>query len=271
MTLSEAVRRLTAAGDTDAAVDARLFFARYGGFSPADLYGADPSSDSDVLADAVERRAGGEPTAYILGDADFYGETYFVTPDVLIPRTETELVADYAVHRLPRGGTFLDLCTGSGCIALSVLRHTESTRAAAADISDAALAVARKNAEKYALTDRISFVRSDVLRDVLPGTYDMIVSNPPYVEDAVYPTLEREIFHEPRTAFVGGAEGMDFYRAIVSNYRTRLTADGFFLFEIGFDQGERMTALAEKNNMACDILPDFSGLDRIAVLKRKNI
>lgn len=269
MTLRDAAAQLSAAGCEDALYCARELFRHYEKLSDTQLYGANPTSENDDLIRAVKRRAEGEPLCYILGYADFYRERYVVTPDVLIPRPETELLVDYAVEHLKDGERFADLCTGSGCIALSVLSHTKNTRATLVDISEGALRVAAENAERLGLSERTDIVRADVLHDTLADTFDMILSNPPYVDDAVYPHLSREIHREPRIAFVGGRDGMDFYRAIIEQHKDRLHKDGKIVLEIGYDQGERITALGESAGFSVEIKKDHGGLDRVAILLKK--
>lgn len=266
MTVRELIRRFRAAGIPEAEYEARRLFAAYSDAPESERFLGTAQTDSPALTAAAERRLSGEPLAYILGNWDFYRENYLVSPACLIPRQDTEILVDYAVGHLPPGAEFLDLCTGSGCIALSVLAHTENTRACAVDLSEEALALAGKNARRLGLSERVRFLRSDVLRDTVPGAYDAILSNPPYVDDAVYPTLQKEISFEPAMAFLGGADGMDFYRAILRHYKNSLRPGGFFAFEIGYDQGERMRALARAAGFAAQILPDLGGNDRVAVL-----
>ena len=264
--LYEAIAHLRAAGCAQAAADVRALFRHFEGLPDRALYGEDPVSSSAALAEAVRRRADGTPVAYLLGYADFFRERYTVTPDVLIPRPETEELVELAVARLPDGGRLLDLCTGSGCIALSTLMHTSNTQGVLVDLSAAALAVAERNACQLGLRPRVQLVRSDVLREKVGGRYELITSNPPYVNDDVYPTLCREIHNEPRMAFVGGRDGMDFYRAILSRYAGSLAEGGCFLLEIGFDQGERIAHLAREHGFSAQIRKDLSGHDRIALL-----
>ena len=266
MTLREVTAALREAGCEDAAQAARALFRHFEGLTDAQLFGRDPSSTDPRLADAVARRAAGEPLDYILGFTDFYRERYLVTPDVLIPRPDTELLVEQVIRRLPTGGRLLDLCTGSGCVALSVLSNTRDTTATLVDVSEGALAVAAENARRLSLADRTRTVRADVLREKIKGDFDVIASNPPYVNDAVYPTLSREIRREPRIAFVGGEDGMDFYRAIISVYATRIPPHGCIALEIGYDQGARIRALAERAGLAAEVLTDLAHHDRVAVL-----
>ncbi len=265
MTLREAAARLREGGVDRPLPVARVLFRHFTDLGDADLYGGDPSSDSAPLSDAVARRAAGEPTEYILGKADFYRETYRVTPDVLIPRPETEMLVAYAVEHLSPGAHILDLCTGSGCVGLSVLANTQNTTAVLTDLSPGALAVAGSNAEALGLSSRTEILPSDVLHDVLPGRYDAVLSNPPYVADDVYPTLPLSRF-EPAMAFCGGKEGMDFYSAILRGYAAHIAEGGFFAFEIGYDQKDKIHALAAACGFSCHVQADDAGFDRLAVL-----
>ena len=274
MRLSEAVARLRAADIPNATYEARLLFSHFGGLSQARLFGADPECDSGLIEPPLRRREQHEPMAYILGEWGFYRETYLVSKDTLIPREDTEILVDFAVRNLPEGGRFADLCTGSGCIALSVLNNTKKTTALAADLSEGALSVARKNAERLGLSDRAQIVLADVLSEGFLSylaacePWDAILCNPPYISEDVYRTLAPELFFEPQTALVGEEEGMEFYRILIPALLPMLKPDGFLAFEIGYDQEARMRALAEKNACNIEVLTDLSGNSRVAVLRR---
>lgn len=267
MTLKEAINILSLAGVPDAAHDARSIFSCFGGFADYELVSRDISSDNPDLIDALERRAKREPLQYIIGECDFYREQYFVSQDCLIPRSDTEVLVDFAVKNLPSGARFLDLCTGSGCVGLSVLNNTENTSATLVDISDSALSVARRNADRLGLSARANFMLSDVLGEPIFDEVYAVLSNPPYVTDSEYETLDKEIYFEPKNAFVGGADGGDFYRAITEKYRDRLSAGGFIAYEIGYKQAELLSEIAEANRMTCEIIHDLSGNARVAVLR----
>ncbi len=226
-------------------------------------------SKNEDFARAAARLVAGEPLAYILGEWYFWRETYLVTPDVLIPRADTEHVLEALIHHLPQGGRFLDLCTGSGCIAVSALCERPDATAAAVDLSPAALDVARQNAARYRVTDRLDFYRLDVTspREVealidRAGSFDIIVSNPPYIDSDVVETLSPAVLAEPRMALDGGADGMDFYRAILSLFGSALKPNGAFLFEIGYDQKEKIKALAAP--LSCTVTNDYGGNPRCA-------
>jgi len=271
MKLSEAVKLLSAAGCASPREEARMLFSHFDGIPRHRLIAEDPKTENPELISAVARRQNREPLQYILGEVGFFGEVYKVTPACLIPREDTEVLVDYAVKNIPAGGVFADLCTGSGCIAISVLKNTKDTSAIAVDISEDALALARENAEKNGVENRISFQKINVISDTLPdqGEFDAILSNPPYVTDEAYKSLEQEIYYEPKIAFVGGADGGDFYRAITEKYLPKLMDGGFIAYEIGYDQSALMLELAKEHNLNAEILKDLSGNPRVCVLKRK--
>lgn len=268
MTLNEAASILKEAGIDSPLYEARQIFSEVGNIPIERLiFGAEADDDSAVCA-AVKKRAERIPLEYVIGHTYFYREKYTVTPDCLIPRGDTERLVDYAVAHIPKGELFVDLCTGSGCVALSVLNNTEKTEALAVDISDAALAVARKNANDLGLSDRAGLISADALGDAVCQRCYAVLSNPPYVTEDEYPTLSEEIHKEPRIAFVGGRDGLDFYRKITQTYRSVIADDGFIAFEIGYRQAAALCDIAKSNSMSCEILTDLAGNDRVAVLRK---
>lgn len=271
MKLSDATRVLSDSGITSARDEARALFSHFEGIPRARLIAENPSSENPELIRAVERRAAREPLQYIIGEVGFYNEAYKVTPACLIPREDTEVLVDFAVKNLPEGAHFADLCTGSGCIAISVLNNTRGTSALAVDISEDALELARENAEKNSVGDRISFEKRDILKSRPRDgeKFDAILSNPPYVTSTAYLSLEKEIYSEPSIAFIGGEDGGDFYRAITENYRTALADGGFIAYEIGYDQEKLINDIAEQNEMSATVIRDLSGNPRVAVLRTK--
>lgn len=271
MTVRELAEMLSRAGVPDAGYDARELFRVFGGVREYELFLPDTSSVSPELLSAAERRCRREPLAYILGECGFYRETYKVTPACLIPRQETEVLVDYGVKNLPDGARFLDLCTGSGCIALSILKNRPGTTAVALDISAAALGVAKENAARLTVADRVEFVLSDLGLYEPCGVFSAIFSNPPYVRADVYPTLSDEVHTEPRLALVGDdPDGAGLYRRIISKYKKNLSPGGFFAFEIGYDQSDALMRAARDNDMCAEIFPDLSGLPRLAVIRENN-
>lgn len=269
MTYKEAVKILERAGVGSADYDARELFCHFGGFSRSEIFLSNPECDSEELISAVERRAGREPLQYIIGSVDFYRENYLVTPDCLIPRADTEILVDYAVKNLPEGASFMDLCTGSGCVAVSTLKNTKSTTAIAVDINGGALAVATENAYRNGVMDRIHLRLADLMSEAIDEEVFAVLSNPPYVSEAAYQGLESEIFAEPREAFVGGVDGGDFYRRLTPIYKEKIAKEGFIAYEIGYDQADMLREIAAECGMTCRILKDLGGRDRVAVLRLK--
>lgn len=269
MKLSEAKQILKNAGVEDYSHDARELFIEIGGIPRRDLIGSDPDCSSEELSAAIERRAAREPLQYILGYTYFYKERYTVGRDCLIPRPDTEVLVDYAVQHIAPGSSVLDLCTGSGCVAISTLVNTVRTKAHLVDISEGALAVARENARDNGVAHRVSFERCDLTKNFPAGRWDAILSNPPYVSSSAYRELEREISHEPREAFVGGEDGADFYRILIPQCKEHIHSHGFIAFEIGYDQAQILSALAEENGLSSEIIYDLGGNPRVAVLKVK--
>lgn len=271
MTLNQAIKILTDAGIESASYDAEELFCYFGGYSRSTLYlMRNIESNSPELIEAIERRAKREPLQYITGEAYFYREKYKVTPDCLIPRFDTEILVDYAVKNLPRGAVFMDLCTGSGCVAVSVLCNTEDTKAIAVDIDGGALAVAEENAHLNGVSDRIYLRRVDLMSERVDEPVFAVLSNPPYVSEESYKSLAGEIFHEPPHAFLGGTDGGDFYRSLTPIYKEMIDKEGFIAYEIGYDQAELLRNIARENNMSCEVLKDLSGNDRVAVLRIRN-
>ena len=256
MTLTELRRRLFAAGIEEAAEEARLLFSHFTGLAPAALFGSDPVCTDPALEEAVLRREGREPLAYILGEAPFYRSLLAVSPAVLVPRADTERLVELAVARLPRGARFCDLCTGSGAIAVTVLSERPDTVAVATDISAAALAVARENAVRLGVLDRLTLLEADLLATPPECGFDAILSNPPYIPSSVVATLSPEVGHEPALALDGGEDGLVFYRRLLS-LADRLNEGGFLLLECGYDQKEDMERLSAEYHLRMEPFYDY--------------
>ncbi len=229
--------------------------------------------DEKIIAQAknvVERRKNGEPLAYILGFAYFYGLRFFVSPSCLIPQADTEIVTEKVIACLPKGARFADICTGSGCIALSALYETENTEAYAYDLSEDALAMAQKNAEDLGLKNRFHAICADVFAEdflAQDGMFDVIVSNPPYIRTDVIDTLEDDVLAEPYMALDGGADGLRFYRRLLDVCPAHIKKGGVLLFEIGYDQKDALGILCEERGLSCEFFRDFGGNDRVCLVK----
>ena len=272
MRVREVIRACLDAGIENASYEVKCLYKKFGGIKSSIIFG-DEVSKSPELYYAIKRRLHREPFSYIMGDVGFYNECYITTPAVLVPRQDTEILVDYAVKNLRHGARFLDICTGSGCIAISVLNNTKETTALAIDISGDAIDVARKNRELNlgeGGESRLAFKEVDALTFECDEQFDAILSNPPYIAEDVYKGLEAEIFFEPRIAFVGGGEdGGDFYRDLTAKYKNNLSEGGFIAYEIGYDQGDLLCSIAEREGFSSEIIKDYSGNDRVAVLRKK--
>ena len=227
------------------------------------------TSEQSALYEAwLKRRARHEPIQYITGEQEFFGLKFRVTPDVLIPRPETEHLVEAALARVDRDAPLLiaDIGTGSGAIAVALAHALPLARVTALDISPAALAVARGNAENHSVLDRIRFCESDLLEAVAGESFDMIVSNPPYV--AVDEVLDPQVRdYEPASALFAGATGLDVYRRLIPQAQTSLELGDWLLLEIGHGQREALARLlASWNNVS--FIADLQGIPRVACAQR---
>ncbi len=246
----EARRGFLASGDDprQAGILARQLLQHISGKSQealiadGDKYALDEVTQKLELA--VERIVSGEPLAYVLGEWDFYGMNLVVTRDVLIPRDDTCALAEIAIRQalfLDEAPRILDLCTGSGCVGLAIADRVKDAKVTLADLSRQALAVAKKNVTNHKMSGRVSCVQVDAMKEppAFLGKFDMIVSNPPYVTTQEMEQLDDSVKNfEPHMALWGGADGLDFYRAIARNYRTCLKPGGYLCFEFGMGQGD---------------------------------
>lgn len=226
-------------------------------------------SDYRRVAELVDKRVKGVPLDYIIKRSDFYGIKLYVDENVLVPRLDTEIVADEVIKYLNKdnggeGKSVLDLMTGSGCIARAIVEKTEAA-VTASDISDGALGVAKRNLENT----RAEVVKSDGFTGFTGRTFDVIVSNPPYIRRSEIETLQPEVKCQPHIALDGGEDGLDFYRLIADNAAKYLTSGGALFLEIGYDQCEEVTALLGKDftNIAC--VKDYGGNDRVIFAEKK--
>jgi release factor glutamine methyltransferase len=218
----------------------------------------------------IERRAAREPVAFITGHREFWGLDFDVSPDVLIPRPETELIVEAVCEERERREdvrTIVDVGTGSGCLAIVLAREFPGAKVLAVDISAAALVVAANNAARHQVDRRVTFVCGDLL-DPVQGPVDVIVSNPPYVPSGVELSLDIVRF-EPAVALYSGRDGLTLVEKLVTSVRSRLADDGLFVMEFGFGQDEQVQAFAlEAGWRKVSIKEDIQGIPRVAVMTK---
>ncbi len=213
----------------------------------------------------VKMRIKGIPYAYICGQKEFMKLNFTVNQSVLIPRPETELLVEEALKY--SCNKVLDLCTGSGCIAVSIAYYGEKMQVEASDISNEALMIAEENAKKNGVS--IKFIQSDLFENI-ENTYDIIVSNPPYIEEKIISSLEKEVQNEPYIALSGGEDGLLFYRRIIENAKNFLNSNGILILEIGYNQRQDVKELLERYQYEdIECIKDLSGNDRVMVAKKK--
>lgn len=212
----------------------------------------------------LKKRVKGEPFAYIVGEKSFMKLKFLVNKHVLIPREDTEILVATAIERNKK--KILDLCTGSGCIAISLAKYIENSVVDASDISARTLNVAKKNALSNGVN--VKFIKSDIFKNIT-NQYEMIVSNPPYIRSDVVSNLQIEVKNEPKRALDGGNNGLYFYNKILKNAKDYLTEDGIIIFEIGYDQADDVTTLANKYGYTrIEKIKDLSNNDRVLVIER---
>ena len=267
-------QRLREAGVEGAQLEARELLCHAAGKSREQfyrdmaLYAPDPVEEK--LAALVERRLSGEPVAYLIGEWEFYGLTLDVTPDVLIPRMDTEVLAERAIllaRAAGEGARVLDLCAGSGCVGLAVAANVPTCRVVLADVSEAALKICKGNVRRNELNARVTCVQADALQkpDAALWDFDVIACNPPYIPTGDLAGLDVSVRdYEPRSALDGGADGLDFYRAITARWGSALRLGGSLLFEVGINQAMDVAALLEGSGFE-DIqsTQDTQGIPRV--------
>ncbi len=242
-----------------------------------------PKDMETAYFEAIEKRKSRYPLQYIIGEWEFMGLTFKVNENVLIPRQDTETLVETALRILDsdyrKEGTQLevmDMCTGSGCIAISIAKACSDVNMTAVDLSEKALEIAKENAVLNHI-DKIKFIRSDLYEDFAKDKvgyyekYDMIVSNPPYINSKVIDTLMPEVKNfEPRMALDGDEDGLKFYRGISSQSNKYLKKDGCLIFEIGYDQAEAVEEILFKNwYKDIQIIKDLTGKDRVVIARKK--
>ena len=213
----------------------------------------------------IKRRANREPFQYIAGRQNFYGLDFIVSKDVLIPRPETELLVENAIEILKQNARFCEVGVGSGCISVIILHELKTTDAVAVDVSEKALAMARRNAEKHKVSERLELKKSDVYENLNGEKFDLIVSNPPYISVEEMKTLQLEVRrYEPATALTDGADGLSIIEKIIRDAPRFLSKNGFLLLEIGHLQANEVKAMFDKTVWQTVLsLRDFQNIERI--------
>jgi len=269
--------RLEAAGVPGPVIDARVLVEAACGVSRADIVG-DPYREvgpeqAARLDDYLERRIRREPVSHILGRRGFWNIMLGVTPDVLTPRPETEVIVDHVLRQFPEGRPFriLDLGVGSGAILLAILAERPAARGLGVDASEEALAVARDNAASLGMAGRVALLRGDWTAGLADADFDLVVSNPPYIATDVIETLDPEVrVYEPRLALDGGPDGLDAYRILAPEILRVLRPGGRFLVEIGYDQRAAVeTLFRQAGALEVETLPDLSTHDRVVTGVKK--
>jgi len=255
--------------------DARLLLMLATGLNHVDIISGANITLSTLTIDKIKslavRRISGEPVDHILGYKEFYGRRFKVTKDVLSPRPETEMIVDEALTFIgSRSGVrILDLGTGSGAIIISIMAETSFAIGTAVDVSEAALKIARENAQTYNVSDQIEFIKGSWF-DPLEEQYDLIISNPPYINSSDMNLLQTEVKEfDPFLALSGGTDGLDAYRSIISQAQTYLTSGRKIILEIGYDQASPVSILLKETGFLNIIVKkDLAGLDRLVIADR---
>lgn len=234
-------------------------------------------NEIDIYREYISRRGAFEPYQYITGKVEFYGLEFSVNKNVLIPRQETEILVEEVLKTITSSDkpevSILDIGTGSGNIAVSLAANSEKVQVNAVDISESALEVAGKNAAAHNVAERITFTRNDILNgnNAKGKTFDVIVSNPPYVGSEEYPGLQKEIVeHEPKEALTDNKDGYSFYEAITQLAGNRLNSGGRLYYEVGFDQANNVKEILKKNGLInITAFKDYLGHDRVIAGEKK--
>lgn len=274
-----AAERLRAGGIEEAGLEAELLLRSFLGLSRVEMHLADRElapAELQAFSGMLERRLRREPLAYVTGEKEFWSLNFAVSPAVLIPRPETELLIETVLARIPEPATFagdiLDLGSGSGVIPVVLARELPQARLVGIDISTAALEVAAANAARLGVAERITWLVGDWCGGLSPDRrFAFIVANPPYVAERSRPSLQPELAFEPAGALFAGADGLAAIRKIVAQVPSFLADGGWLLMEIGYDQGQAVAALLSSRSELEEIaiVRDYAGLDRLAVARKR--
>lgn len=271
--INKAQNTLETAGIADSQVDSWLLAEFVFGITRAKYYAnmqmTVDGKSAEKYNELVNQRAGHIPLQHLVGTQEFMGLTFKVNENVLIPRQDTELLVENVADCLENGErTVLDMCTGSGCIAVSIDRLSKDSKVTAVDISEKALEVAQENNRFN--NANVTFIQSDLFTNVT-GRYDIIVSNPPYIRTDEIPKLMEEVkSHEPVMALDGMEDGLYFYKKICNEASDYLNDNGKIFFEIGYDQGDDVSEILRQNRFCnIEVLKDLSGNDRVVIARKE--
>lgn len=271
--IKKTAQTLADSGRDNALFDAHQIIRHVFSYSPIQLvlnHNQDASRYEEKVAELTKRRASGEPLQYILGTQEFMSLEFFTDKNVLIPRQDTETLVECVLENAKNCINLLDIGTGTGCIPLSVAYYNKKARVRGLDINESAITLANRNAEKLHLKDRAVFEKLDILTQIPNGKYDVVTSNPPYIETHVIPTLQEEVRdYEPHLALDGGSDGLVFYRRICDIAPQILTSGGLLIFEIGYDQGESVSKLMEESFEEIQVIRDLAGCNRVVMGRMK--
>ncbi len=219
------------------------------------------------LKDIINKRENSYPLQYAIGEREFYNIRLKVDKRALIPRFETEIIVDYLIKSQMKKDSILDIGTGSGAIAISLAKNIENTFVIGSDIEDNALSLAMENKE-FTGIENVDFVKSDLFNNI-KGKFDLIISNPPYINKKDYESLDKELYFEPKSALYGGCDGLDFYREIIKNSSKYLNNKGHLVFEIGYDQKNILNRLLKDEGFVnIENIKDFNDFDRFIIAQK---
>ena len=228
-----------------------------------------PEETIKTAEEITEKRLERIPLQYLIGKVEFFGVEFETNENVLIPRPDTEIICEKALEILKENDHIADICCGTGCIGLSLMKHV-NVYADFYDISPDCIKTTLKNATNLGLMERINIYKRDVFDDSFffgCEKYDLIISNPPYIERNVIETLSEEVKHEPVLALDGGEDGLDFYRRFLDILPGMLNENGKILFEIGYNQGKSINEICNEHGYKCSVFKDYSGNDRCALIE----
>ena len=270
--------QLAEAGVNSPRLDSEIILAHTLNLSRTDLWTQDKrvlsESEKKIAKKNVERRLNREPVSLIVGHQEFWSLDFVVDGNVLTPRPETELVIETALNCISsHTARILDLGTGSGALAVTMAKEVPECKVSAIDIDPNTLSIAKENAVRHGVADRIEFFFEDLIKTAWSGCFSIILSNPPYIKSTDIKKIMPEVLnYEPEKALDGGITGLAFYRAIIPMAIDRLEENGFLILEIGHDQADEVTALL--NNFSCyqniKVIQDYSGYDRVVKAQKTN-